>query len=206
MSEGFGRPDLLAPLELDARLSGMPRDATVKGMFMASLMELVETRTGSRIGRKRYVAFVNYPLAEMLELLPKAAELVFPGMPVREGMRRLGQAAYPTFADSTLGRVLMSIAGSDPRAALHLAPRAYRLVGNTGEARVIDLDESTSILELRGVWSYPDAYNVGVHEGALEAFGQDGEVRVRVHTISDVDLEIRWWPKGSSPPPRLSGD
>jgi uncharacterized protein (TIGR02265 family) len=205
MTEGFHQPDVLAPLELDARLSGIPKDANVKGMFLSSLVDHVEARTGERIGRKRYVAFVSYPLAELLELLPKAAELVHPNLPVREGMRRLGQAAYPTFADSTLGRVLMSIAGSDPRAALHLAPRAYRLVGNTGEARVVDVDDCTSILELRGVWSFPDAYNVGVHEGALEAFGQDGEVRVRVHSISDVDLEIRWWAKGSTPPPRAAG-
>jgi uncharacterized protein (TIGR02265 family) len=195
MSDGFREPDPLAPLEVEARVAALPPGATVKGMFLTNLVELCERRSGKRPGRDRYVAFFNYPLREMIELLPQAAELAYPGLPPREGMRRLGRAAYPTFSSSTVGRVLMSMAGSDPRAALHLAPKAYRLIGNSGEARVIDVNDSTCILELRDVWGWPDAYNVGVHEGAIDSFGVDGRVTVRSHSLADVDLKIEWWPR-----------
>ncbi len=192
MGDGFNEPNTLAPLELEARIAALPANATVKGMFLSSISDLVEERAGQRPGRKRYVAFANYPLREMIELLPKAAELAYPGRPVREGMRRLGRMAYPTFASSTVGRVVMSIAGEDPRAALHAAPKAYRLVGNTGAARVLDTGDGEAILELRGVWGWPESYNVGVHEGALDALGVDGEVKVRVMSLCDADLLIRW--------------
>ncbi len=185
-----------APLELDARLQALPRAATVKGMFLSNIADLVEQRSGQRPGRKRYVAFTNYPLSEMIELLPQAAKLAYPGLPVREGMRRLGRLAYPTFSSSTIGRVVMSIAGDDPRSALHVAPKAYRLVGNTGTARVVDTGDGEAILELRGVWGWPESYNVGVHEGALDALGVDGEVLVRIHSLCDADLLVRWRPHG----------
>lgn len=195
MLEGFREPDMWAPLGLEERLQGLPSAATVKGMFLSNIADLVEQRSGARPGRKRYIAFSNYPLREMVELLPKAAELAYPGLPAREGMRRLGRLAYPTFASSTVGRVVMSIAGEDPRSALHVAPKAYRLIGNTGTAHVVDTGDSDAMLELRGVWGWPDAYNVGVHEGALDALGVDGEVLVRVHSLCDADLLVRWRPR-----------
>jgi uncharacterized protein (TIGR02265 family) len=195
MAVGFGEPDALAPLDLEERLEALPRAATVKGMFLSNIVDLVEQRSGERPGRSRYVAFANYPLREMVELLPQAAELAYPGLPVRQGMRQLGRLAYPTFASSTVGRVVMSMAGDDPRAALHVAPKAYRLVGNTGTARAVDTGDREAVLELRGVWGWPESYNVGVHEGALDALGVDGEVRVRVLSLCDADLLIRWRPR-----------
>ncbi len=193
--EGFGNPDVWAPIELEAHLAALPPSATVKGMFLSNIAELAENRAGKRPGRKRYVAFSNYPMREMVELLPAAAELAYPGLPVREGMRRLGRQAYPTFSSSTLGRVVMSVAGNDPRSALHLAPKAYRLIGNAGTAKVVDRSDREAVLQLRGVWAWPESYNVGVHEGALDALGVDGEVLVRVLSLCDADLLVRWRPR-----------
>jgi uncharacterized protein (TIGR02265 family) len=194
-AEGFREPDMWAPLALEERLQALPAAANVKGMFLSNIADLVEQRSGKRPGRPRYVGFKSYPLREMIELLPQAAELAYPGLPAREGMRRLGRLAYPTFASSTVGRVVMSIAGEDPRAALHVAPKAYRLIGNAGTASVVDSGENEAILQLRGVWGWPDAYNVGVHEGALDALGVFGEVLVRVHSLCDVDLLVSWRPR-----------
>ncbi|MEB2314407.1 MAG: DUF2378 family protein [Sorangiineae bacterium] len=193
--DGFAEPNIRAPLELEARIAKLPSGATVKGMFLSSIAKLVEGRGGARPGRERYLAFSSYPLREMLELLPVAAERAYPGVPVRDGMRRLGRLAYPTFTASTLGRVVMSVASNEPLAALKLAPKSYALIGNTGSARVVEVDARSAILELRGVWGFPEAYNVGVHEGALDTLGVIGEVLVRVHSLADVDLLLRWRPR-----------
>lgn len=192
MREGFHAPDWSAPLDVDARLDALPSGLVVKGMFLQGLVDEARKRCGRNPGRARYTAFRDYPLREMLELMAETVELAYPDVPVREGLRRLGHPAYPTFARSTVGRVVMAMVRDDPKAALHLAPKSYRLIGNAGTAAVRDCGERCCILELRDVWTWPDAYNVGVHEGALDAWELEGEVTVRVHSPCDVDLRIEW--------------
>ena len=75
-----------SPLGLEERLQALPMAATVKGMFLSNIADLVEQRSGERPGRQRYVGFKSYPLREMIELLPQAAELTYPGLPAREGI------------------------------------------------------------------------------------------------------------------------
>lgn len=189
---GFVEPRWDAPLDLAARLETMPPGRSVKGMFLQGFVDAALERSGRRIGRGRYTAFQSYPVREMLTLMVEAASLAHPDVPPREGLRRLGKVAYPTFARSMVGKVVMSMAGGDPKAALKLAPRAYRLIGDAGEATLHDVGPTECVLELRDVWTWPDAYNVGVHEGGLDAWGLEGEVRVRVHSPCDVDLRITW--------------
>ena len=52
-------------------------------------------------------------LTEHLEALVKTAELLHPDADLREGLRRVGQTAYPTFVQTMLGRVLFGVLGSD---------------------------------------------------------------------------------------------
>lgn len=193
VEEGFRAPDWHAPLDLQARLEQLPNGLVVKGMFLQGFVDEAYERSGRRPGRGAYTTFRDYPLREMLELMAETVELAYPHVPPREGLRRLGHIAYPTFAHSTVGRVVMSMVGDDPKAALHHAPKSYRLIGNAGTANVIDVAEKCCILELRDVWGWPDAYNVGVHEGAIEEWGLEGDIRVRVHSMCDVDLRIEWW-------------
>ena len=73
-----------------------------------------------------------------------------------------------------------------------LAPEAYR--HNLSHSSVkLKLDAPHQVvLEYRGVWNFPECYQVGVIEGACRAFGADPRVRVRVLSPCDIDMLVRW--------------
>jgi uncharacterized protein (TIGR02265 family) len=186
----FGRPDLHAPLDVRWRVENCPEGA-VKGMFFEMIVSQAR-RNGGDVGRDRYTSFRGYPLSEWLAVLPRAAELAFPHLPAREGMRRFGRTAYDTFTSSTAGRVLFSLAGRNPSMAARLAGRAFDVIGSHGRVHVIDVGDNYAILGLRDMWDYIDSWHVGIYEGALAALDLTGEVRVRTTDRTNGDLEVRW--------------
>lgn len=192
MADEFTTPDLNAPLELAARIAAVPATASVKGMFLQSIAEAARAASGKTAGRGKWLAFKDYPYQEWLGLLVECAELAHPRVAPREGMRRLGQGAYDTFVNSTIGRVVMSVAGSSLPLALRQVPRIYSLSGTVGTAEVSAVTDVSAMVHLRGVWDFVDAWHVGVYEGGMRAFRRQGAVRVRLLSMCDADLELTW--------------
>lgn len=187
----FREPDYTLPLEVSERQANCPADGVVKGMFFTSIVERAAARGGT-IGRPRYVAFRGYPLSEWIELLPVAAELAFPHLTPREGMRRFGQEAFDVFTASTAGRVLFSMAGRNVSMAVELTPRVFDVVSSHGSVKLLEAEPGRAVFALRDMWDYIDAWHVGIFEGGVRAFGLDGRVRVRTHDMSNADLELRY--------------
>jgi uncharacterized protein (TIGR02265 family) len=192
MIDDFVIPDPNAPLDLAERLAQLPAQATVKGMFFQTMSDQAFVASGQLPGRDRYVAYKDYPLREWIELLLKAARLTFPRVPVREGIRRLGQESYPTFTRSMVGKVLMAAAGNNFGAALRLAPRAFFLTSSTTRCQVVAMEETRAELRLVRAWDFTEALHVGVFEGTMRAFQRKGVVRVRILSLSSADFEITW--------------
>lgn len=192
MADSFVLPDLDAPLDLEARLAQVPAAASLKGMFLQSVADEARAASGVTAGRGRWVAFKDYPISEFLKLLVECGKLTHPRASPREGIRRLGARAYPTFAESTVGRVIMSVAGSNFDLALRQAPRIYAVSGNTTTAQVTRVGDGHAIVHLRSAWDFPESWQVGVFEGAMRIFRRTGTVRVRTLSICDVDLELTW--------------
>jgi uncharacterized protein (TIGR02265 family) len=190
--EGFGPPDWDAAIDVEGRLAGAPEDGWVRGMFFQGLVDFVRSKTGKTVGRERYLAFKTYPLREYIALLATLASAAFPDVPAREGLRRLGHRAYPNLMSSTFGRVLFSVAANDFGEALRLVGRVYRMVANPGRVLVARLEPGLALLELRHMWTFADAYQVGVFEGGMRTYRREGEVEVRVKSLSEVDLWLRW--------------
>jgi uncharacterized protein (TIGR02265 family) len=192
MADSFTLPDTAAPLDLEERLAKVPATAMGKGMFVQSVADAAKAVSGVAPGRGHWVAFKDYPVRELLPILVECGRVVHPRVSPREGIRRLGQSAYPTFAGSTIGRVVLSIGGNNLVAALRQAPRAYA-VSTTGTTLEIgSLDEGRAILKLRGAWDFPDSWHVGVFEGVLREFKKDGTVRLHTLSLCDVDFELTW--------------
>lgn len=185
----FVEPDLTAPVDEDAILALGPPSGSVKGMFFA-LLQTEVARRGHRIGRDRYVRFRGYPLEEWLRFLPEAARLAHPGVPTREGMRRLGHGAFETFTASTAGKVLFSMAGMQPEAAARLTGRAFDVIGSHGRVEVLESERGRVVLRLSNMWDYIEGWHVGVYEGAAAALGVEGRVRVRMASHCDGDVEM----------------
>jgi uncharacterized protein (TIGR02265 family) len=187
----FTAADFSAPLDCRARIASAPEDGWVRGMFFQEIAVRASARLGRTVGRERYVAFKAYPLREYLHLLVEAAGVLHPDETVREGLRRLGHLAYPTFAASTVGGILFSVAG-DFVGALRLASQAFRVAVHPGKVEIRRIEEGVAIAELRSMYSFAEAYQVGVFEGAMQAFGVTGDVRLRIRSISEVDLRLTW--------------
>ena len=112
-----------APLDLEARLVATPPDQIAKGMFMQGVADHVHALSGKAPGRGRYLPFKDYPLTEWMELIVEGARLAYPRVPVREGIRRLGQLTYSRAASSTVGKIIFSAVGRNIGAAVRLMPR-----------------------------------------------------------------------------------
>ncbi|UJR85212.1 Hypothetical protein I5071_72920 [Sandaracinus amylolyticus] len=186
----FVVPDLEAPIDLESRLARCPV-AEVKGLFFEPIAERTR-RIGKPVGRARYLAFRGYPLTEWLAFLAAASHALYPTLPPREGLRRVGWGAYDGFVQSTVGAVLFGLAGKSPELAVPLVGRAYELVRAHGVVRILEHGPGRAVFSYRDFWDWPDAWHLGVLEGALRVFRLRGDVRVRVHGERDADLELRW--------------
>lgn len=179
--------------ELESLIALTPETATVKGMFLSSFLESLDRGGYARPTEQRFLSFKDYPLRVFMQLMLEAISTAWPTLPPTAGLRRLGQGAYPTLAESVVGRVLFSVAGRNFGTALQLTEKAYRVSLNPGVARLASLTEKTAVLEMRDIWNFADCYQVGVMEGAMVAYRVKGEVRAqKLSRPCDVNLHLRW--------------
>ncbi len=203
----FVRPDFAKRVDALAQKRLVPAGATSKGMQLQALVDECR-RAGAPLEGRRYVGFRDYPGAELIELLVLTAERVHPHLPRREGMRRLGRLAFPAFRGSIVGRVAFRAVGAvetfasivrpkldEVRAAWTLLPKAYAISGSVGGVEVVSVEESAVVLHFFGIYSFVDAWHVGIVEGAVEAFERIPDVRIRMLTETDADMRVRWTAK-----------
>lgn len=179
--------------ELEDWISETPADATVKGMYVDTLLSMLKRRGAALPTDKRYFSFKDYPLRELMRLMVDAVEVLYPDNSPREGMIALGRLAFPTLTSTTIGKVIFSVAGNSWVRALNLVTKAYEVSLRPGTASVVDMTEARARVELREIWNFGNSYQVGVFEGAMKHFGVRGSVQaVRVGRRCDVDLIMHW--------------
>jgi uncharacterized protein (TIGR02265 family) len=190
--EGYERLDWSAPLDTQERLDKMPDNRTTKGMILQSLIDKAKEATGETPGRGRYVAFKDYPLRELIELMPQVARLTFPGESERQAIRELGHRTYHDIKKSKVGKVLFSLAGRDLGAMLKLTSKIYSTVSQVN-TKLVELGSNYAIFELRDVWSFPHSYHVGLFEAVMEDYSaRNGKVFYKQYSLSEVDLKLVW--------------
>lgn len=191
---GFVRPNLLAPIDLDAIKRALPKDGAIKGMFAQGLVDKMKGLGLAPAVRSSWVGFKDYPLDEYLDFLLDAAAKIHPGTPPREAVRRLGHDAYLTLAKSLAGRVVFGVLGKDIHAISRIVPKAYQIAGKVSRATMIELGESSSLVRLEDV-TLVDCYQVGAFEGVLDVCGMEGEVYVKLLSPCSAELFTTWRPK-----------
>jgi uncharacterized protein (TIGR02265 family) len=187
------RPAIQGDLaDLSAWIKRTPETNTVKGMYVAGVMQAMADRGIRRSEMARIHAFRDYPLRDYMELLVDCAVTVYPQMPIRQGLRSLGQLAIPTFAKSIVGAVLMGVVGHSWELALKSVSRGYAVSLKPGSAVVAEIRSGYALVQLRNVWNFGDTYQVGVMEGLMEWCKLEGTVKPHVHSTADVDLQLEW--------------
>lgn len=196
LAPGASRPWLDDPaLSLRERIAGAPGEGRVKGWLFQSVIESAK-RHGVGLGsERRYLGFKDYGVAEYLELLAQAAVMVRPGQPARATLRTLGHGVFDSFAGSLFGKVVLSGMGRDhagARTGLRWITRVYKMTSDHTVARYTEVSGSTAKIELENVWSFPDAYHVGIFEGAARGFGGAVKVDVKAQSLSAATLTFTW--------------
>ncbi|MFH1808394.1 MAG: DUF2378 family protein [Pseudomonadota bacterium] len=185
----FTRPDFLSPIDVEARIAATPEHSTIKGMMFKPLLKAVEEKTQQRLGRGHYAAFTDYPLREFMQVVVEAARTLHGDLPLGEALRRLGLPVYGNLKQSAAGTFLFALAGRDLMAAVRLVNRVYNML-TTASAEAEIVNDRHAVIHLRGSYAFPEYYQTGIYEGALEIFEQQGQVRMRQSAPGAIDFQI----------------
>jgi uncharacterized protein (TIGR02265 family) len=193
----FRAPDFSAPVDLEAHLAALPPGATVKGMFLAGLLDLaaavrrdVDLTRVAGLRPRRYVAFFDYPMADFLRLQVGAAQVLHPGVPLAEGIRRLGWRAHDSLLGSHVGKTIFGVLGRDAEALLLHIPKAHKLTSNCGTFTAEATAPGRILLHARDMPLFLGCYHVGVIEGVLRHCHARGRVHIASESLGDARFEI----------------
>lgn len=192
--EGFLPIDDAAPFDLEAYMKATPNFATVRGMFFQAYVAEAQRRRVKLVTVTRdYLGFKHYPMREWQAVVAEAAEKFYPTLTLRGGLRRLGQRAYPTFADSTVGKVIFGVMGKDLSRIMRMALKGWQQAVNTAAGKVVDAGDNHVRMHLVGLYGFMDSFNLGVYEGTIETCDRRGEVYYRHLGHGEGEVFCRWW-------------
>ena len=196
----FSRPDFGAPIDVEAYLRACPASATTRGTFFQFVVESVEKEKRKvpdalfeGIASRRWVSWSSYPVADFMRLAINAAGIVHTGLPLGEGLRRIGWMAYPSFAATMAGRVVIYAFGEDLEALMMAVPRAYSVSISNATVTSHRSGASHWRVGMRDVYNFVDTYQLGVIEGAVRARGFTPQLQIRKGARKcDADFDVRW--------------
>jgi uncharacterized protein (TIGR02265 family) len=199
----FRAPRTGLTVDLEAHVEALPRDAKGKGMYFRDLVALTEDKVrpeqlAERAGipLRRYVPFLDYPMAELLKLTLTVASIVHPKLSSGDALRAFGRRSYATLLNTHAGRVLLASLGNDIERVFLIAPKAYRLVMNFGRFHSERVEERHVRFMYEAFPSFIETYHVGALEGVFQHFGVEGSVQVSLPDISTGTFDVTWNAKG----------
>jgi uncharacterized protein (TIGR02265 family) len=192
MGSDFVVPEWDTPLETAPFLQATPPTSYIKGMFPATIVENAHARgLVLASARERYLAFQDVPMREYMGLLVESAAAFFPEVPLRLGLRKLGRSTYDVFAQSVVGRVVLSTANDFP-GAIAAAVKGYAITTPPARADVLDMGTRRAVVTFAGVYNFLDPHHIGVFEGFAHACGVHVTTRVRLASPHTGDFELTW--------------
>ena len=185
-------PPWRSPLDVEAYLRAIPSGATMTGMFLEGTAKLARDK-GYTIAaaRPRYTSFQTYPLNEHCQVLVEVARTLYPAVPLREGLRRIGRGAPYVLMRSTVGRVVLG-AAEGPVSIFEAMARSYSLHMRPSVLAVEPVGTNAVVIRLSEIYNFLDCHNVGVFEGVLQYAGVDGSVRICSYTRTSADFLCEW--------------
>ncbi len=199
MPDEFVPPDFAADLDVEACIARCPASATAKGMFLSGAAEMGRRAAPSRqeeifsgLVRQRWTPFLDYSLRDNMRIMVNVTRLRWPRETVREGLRRVGWTAYPTFAESMAGRVILGVVNKDLEAKFSVVTRGFSL--SVSHARVTPrrIGDRHWQLEYVDVYCFLDSYHVGILEGVVRTHGLVPDIRIQLTSPESGTMDLRW--------------
>ena len=188
---GFSDYDFSAPLD-EEELLNTARPFTVKGIALRSLSKEAEAQGRPLPGVPSYVAFKDYPTREHLALLFRTAHHLYPELPIREAMRRLGHRVYGSLLESMVGRALFGLPGMRVENLMKLIPRAYSLMASGSQVSLLSSTNDSALFSFRNFPVDLNSFDIGVFEGGFVAREKRCEVYLKKVAFGDGDLFCTW--------------
>jgi uncharacterized protein (TIGR02265 family) len=189
----FVKPDFDKPLDLAATIAEVPESATVRGMFFQMLNDRARREQGQPLRENVPPAFSRGSMRDYMELLVAAATTLYPNVPVREGLRRVGHTLYDDFFSTMVGKAIFSVAGRNFLRLTDLAPRAYEVSYEPCALRTEILGPNNVRVAMRPVHVFPDSFQVGAWEGAARFCSIEPMIRITPYATSGfLELDITY--------------
>jgi uncharacterized protein (TIGR02265 family) len=96
------------------------------------------------------------------------------------------------FFDTMVGKAIFAVAASDAHRIMKLASRAYDVSITPGEVTLTETTDNRVVVQLRDIYSFADSYQVGIWEGMMETLRLKHTLKIRSHSLENVDFEITW--------------
>ena len=105
--------------------------------------------------------------------------------------RKSNGRRQPAGSNESPGRAIFSMAGRDFARIASLASRAYAVNVRPGRVNAEFTDEKHLVIRMRELYTFPDCYQLGVWEGAMQLCGESGTFRVRPYReLCNLDAEL----------------
>jgi uncharacterized protein (TIGR02265 family) len=192
-SDGFVVPDWNAPLDVDTYVAGIPPSACIKGVFPAAVVEAARAKKVILAGaRPKYHPFSDVPLREYIPMLVAAGAGMFPDLPPRQGLRKLGRASRDAIEKSMFGRILMTNF-LDMRSSLSLMGKVAAIATPGAKFVVEDVSEGYARLSFANVYTFADSHHVGIFEKLASSSSKlHVEASVKLRTLYEGQMELAW--------------
>ena len=190
--ERFVVPDWKAPLDVPAYVAGIPATAHIKGVFPAAVVEATKKKHVSLVNaRPKYHPFADVPLREYVPMLAEAAAGLFPDLPPREGLRKLGRASLDAFEKSMFGRIIVA-SMLDFKSGLSILGKAAAVATPSARIELREVTGSRAIVTFSKVYTFIDSHHVGILEKLAASSKLRVTARVWMTTLYDGDIELTW--------------
>lgn len=193
----FRAPDP-SRLNVDAVLARVPSTATVKGLFMETLLQDIDSSEREQllaragITFRRYTTFYDYPYSDLLRLERVLAQRAHPELAEGEGIRKLCSAFYEAFAQTMAGRVVFGVLGRNARRIMPLGPKGWKICVGMGRVESEVVGDTHVRYHFHDYPGLIEAADVGVVEGALGFCRVQGTIAIAEIREGDAVLDIRW--------------
>lgn len=134
-----------------------------------------------------------YRLDTWMTCLALAAEVVFPGMPAEDGLRKLGERMVEAYAETAIGRALFALSRVlGPRRTLDRASQSFRSANNYSETRISEAGPGTYDLWMNEVGPHP-TFTAGLIAAGMRHSGAR-ELRVDVQSFDGhaCTYRVQW--------------
>ncbi len=183
---------------LEERIACVDPAQTVKGMFFDDLVKalgadfpalaptlVAPPKTG------RYLPFSSYPIRDHGVLTYPVARKLHPGLPAREGMRRVHRGNLHAFGRTTVGKVLIAMTG-DVKSGFARLEEAFRVSRVAGEIHVLPIEERAVQVRFVGASPWVDCSELGTIEGMGTFYGKTFRVEATLDSPVDATYVFRW--------------